>query len=80
MGLGDNLVTSQPAQREKKQSSVPNWRMGKFHDDGDEDQYLTEQLAGEKKGPTNVNVNIGNVKVVEGGGKKKKNKKKGQVA
>lgn len=52
--------------------------MGKFHDDADEDQFLTEQQAGEKKSQ-NVNVNMGNIKVVEGGGKKKNKKKKGQV-
>jgi len=23
----------------------PNWRLGKFHDDNDEDQYLTEQQS-----------------------------------
>ena len=26
-----------------KPDSGPNWRMGKFHDDKDEDQYYTEQ-------------------------------------
>ena len=28
---------------QKKKDSGPNWRLGKFHDDNDEDQYHTEQ-------------------------------------
>ena len=39
---------------------------------------MTEQHAGEKKAQ-NVNVNMANIPVVQGGGKKKNKKKKGQV-
>lgn len=28
--------------RKKVDNSAPNWRIGKFHDDKDEDNYLNE--------------------------------------
>ena len=66
----------------KKKGDAPNWRIGKFHNDNDEDNYLNEQGQIEKDTNNDLfsKLNIQEAKPMSKHANRRKKKKAGQVA